>query len=137
MRNGTLSALPAPLRANAITIDAYDPSADLDAWDSAIADLSAALHEAASARMTLDETALVMERIEASHILDIDGGNAERRKARLTLALADDGRYQDARSRHQEARHSLLDAERHITVSKERCRLLRVSLELLTHTNDR
>lgn len=113
-----------------LTTAAADPRADLAAYDAAITALDAAYADAARARADAEAAALSMERIEASHVLAIDGGNAETRRARLTLALADDGRHRDAHRRHQEARGRLADAERRLQVGRERCRLLRAALAL-------
>src|SRR5215211_1638430 len=104
--------------------------ADLDSWDSTIADLDAALRDAASARAAIDEAADATERIEAGKVLDIAGPNAEARKARLTLELADDARYLAALARQREARAALADADRRVIVARERCRLLRTALSL-------
>jgi hypothetical protein len=68
-------------------------TADFDQWDTTIGELSAALADVAAARARIEAESEVLERIEAGHVLDITGGNAEERKARLTLALADDARH--------------------------------------------
>ena len=114
------------------TIEPYDCRAELDAWDDTIAALDAALEDAAADRRAIETETLSLERLEAGHVLSIDGGNAEQRKARLTLALADDARYQAAASRLAAARQRLLDAERRVCIAKERCRLIRASLALRT-----
>ena len=105
-------------------------AADVAAWTEEITALDAALLDAATARATIDAESLTLERLEASAVLGIEGGNAETRKARLTLALADDARYQHHAQRLQDARQRHLDAERRVQVSKERCRLLRATLAL-------
>jgi hypothetical protein len=73
-----------------------------------------------------------MERIEAGLMLTIEGSNAETRKARLTLALADDARYEAARGQVAAARQALADADRRVLVTRERCRLLRATLALVS-----
>ena len=112
------------------SIEAFDRAAELDAWDTTIGDLDAALRDTAGARREIDELGAVLERIEASAVLSIDGPNAEARKARLTLELADDGRYCGALADLRGARERLADADRRVTVSRERCRLLRAALAL-------
>ncbi len=124
MQNGTITTRPA------LTIERYDLRADLDAWDDAISALDAALCDASAARLTIDTEAEALERLEAAHVLAIDGGNAETRKARLTLALADDPDFQRHAQALREARHRLMNAERATTVARERCRLLRVTASL-------
>ena len=116
------------------TLEAFDPRAELDAWDECIAELDCALRDAAAARLDLDSLALQLERLEASHALDLEGKNAEERKARLVLVLADDPRHQRAKLAYHNARRCLLDAERRATLAKERCRLLRAALSLSTIT---
>ena len=111
-------------------------TADFAAWTEQITALDAALTDAATARATIDAECLTLERLEASAVLRIEGGNAETRKARLTLALADDARHEAHRQRLTAARHCLMDAERRVQVSRERCRLLRVSLGLLCGQGD-
>ena len=107
-----------------------DPQAELDLWDSAITELDAALADAATARLAIGTETVTLERLEAGIMLGIEGGDAESRKARLTLALADDARYEACRRRLIDARHGLMDAERRVQVSKERCRLLRAAMML-------
>jgi hypothetical protein len=115
-----------------VTIETYNRQAEIDLWDDAIATLDQALADAASSRVAIESEQQTIERLEAGHVLTIEGGNAETRKARLTLALADDGRYQVHHQRLWEARQRLMDAERRVMVAKERCRLLRTSLLLQT-----
>lgn len=117
------------------TLEAFDPRAELDAWDECIADLDRALRDAAAARLDLDRVAQQLERLEARHALDLEGKNAEERKARLVLVLADDPQHQRAKLAHHQARRCLLDAERRITLAKERCRLLRAACALRTTTD--
>ena len=115
-------------------IESADVRADLDVWDTTIIDLDAALRDAASARAILDELAVTLDRIEATRVLDIAGPNAEVRKARLTLELADDPCYVAALARQRDARAALADADRRVIVAKERCRLLRSTLSLSSIT---
>ena len=93
---------------------------DLDAWTEQIAALDAALTDAAAARATIDAETVTLERLEAGIMLGIEGGNAETRKARLTLALADDAGYETCRQRLAEARQALWDAERRPCTSHAR-----------------
>lgn len=105
--------------------------ADLDAWDSAIADLDAALGDATTERRVIEfQTAVNLPEREAELFLSAGGANAEERKARLVLAKSTDDRYQDGHSDLLQARCALLDAERRATMAKERCRLLRAALAL-------
>jgi hypothetical protein len=128
MKNGTITTRPTP------TIERYDPRADLDAWDDAITALDAALTDAAHARAIIEAETETLDRLQAAYVLAIDGGNAESRKARLTLALAGDARYEQHRQAHTTARRELLDAERRVQVMRERCRLLRAVLALAGST---
>ena len=106
------------------------PPALLEEWAAEIAALDAALTDVAAARADIDTETTTLERVEASAVLSIEGGNAETRKARLTLLLADDARYQAHDQALRTARLRLLDAERRVSVSKERCRRVRASLAL-------
>ena len=117
---------PAPLP----VIERYDPAGELDLWDEAIADLSLAMRDAAEARAQIDALTVQLDRLEAGAVLAVEGKNESERKARLTLALADDARYETCRQRLAEARQALWDAERRVAVTKERCRLLRLSVTL-------
>jgi hypothetical protein len=109
-------------------IETADRTADLDAWEDQIAAMDAAMRDAAGARREIDELATHLERIEASKVLSVEGKNAEERKARLTLELADDARYAGALADLRVARERLADADRRVLVSRERCRLLRAAL---------
>lgn len=122
--NGTHpQAAPAPVieRVNIV-------AEELDLLDSVIADLSLALADAALARQQVDAAALLLERIEAAHVLTVEGKNETERRARLTLALADDGRYEQTRQQHAAARYGLADAERRAELCRQRARLLRLSV---------
>ena len=105
-----------------------DARAELHAWESAIADLDQALADLAGARAMIDAESAMLDRLEASKVLSIEGPNAEARKARLTLELADDARYQSHLVSLRQARERLADADRRVAVAKERCRLLRAAL---------
>jgi hypothetical protein len=105
-----------------------DARAELHAWDEAIRDLDIALADLTSARATIDAESTLLDRLEASKVLSIEGPNAEARKARLTLELADDARYQAHLTALRQARERLADADRRVAVAKERCRLLRAAL---------
>ena len=111
-------------------IEPADRTTDLDAWDDCISAMDAALSDAAGARREIDELSTMLERIEASRVLSVEGKNAEERKARLTLELADDARYQAAFAERSDARERLADADRRVLVGRERCRLLRAVLAL-------
>lgn len=119
-----------------ISIEPRDPRTDLDAWDDLIVELDQALRDASAARLAIDQEETTLERIEAGHISTIEGGNAETRKARLTLALADDARYQSHLQSLTEARRKAFDADRRVTVTKERCRLMRTSLSVSALADD-
>lgn len=127
MVNGNSGAVLAGL----VYVQPVDPTADLEAWGDAIAHLNAALADAASARSEIEAVSRTLERIEASTMLSVEGSNAEVRKARLTLALADDARFEAHSELLTRARERQLDAERRIAISRERCRLLRTRLSLL------
>ena len=109
-------------------IEAADVRADLDAWEDRIAAMDTALRDVAGARREIDELSTLLDRIEASAVLRVEGPNAEARKARLTLELADDARYCGVLADLRAARERLADADRRVLVSRERCRLLRAAL---------
>ena len=123
MVNGTSNLQLAGL----VFVQQPDARAELEAWQSAIGDLDNALVDLTAARTEIEAQSNLLDRIEASKVLTIEGGNAETRKARLTLALADDARYQTHADALRDARMRLMDAERRVQVSKERCRLLRAA----------
>ena len=111
-------------------IEPADVRADLDTWDDQITVMDAALRDTAAARREIDELSATLDRIEASAVLRVEGPNAEARKARLTLELADDARYCGVLADLRTARERLADADRRVLVSRERCRLLRAALAL-------
>jgi hypothetical protein len=88
--NGTR---PAPLPVRDTLTDRT--GALLDEYDSAITDLDAATRDAATARLTLYDAEVDMSVIEARAVLAVNGSNAEQRKAAVTLALHEDGDWQD------------------------------------------
>jgi hypothetical protein len=102
----------------------------LDTWGEQVIALNLALTDAARARDRMAEVAEALSLIEAEVSLAIDGGNAEQRKARLTLALAEHSSYQEARTAQREARLRLADAERRIELARHQCRLLREAVRL-------
>ena len=102
---------------------------DLDAYDSAIAELDAALTDAARERLIIHEAGTELALMEAQVSLTVEGRNEAERKARLTVALHENSEYEQARVRDRDARFRLADAERRVMVARERCRLLRCALE--------
>ena len=106
-----------------------DPlAAEFDGWDDAIVALDQALQDQHRARVAIEEEQTAVERLEASHVLRIEGPNAEARRARLTLELADDDRYTGHLRALREARERLWDAERRVVLARERCRLIRAAI---------
>lgn len=116
--------------AGVLLVPQADARAELEAWEDAIRALDQGLVDIAAARAAIDAEELALERIEAATMLTIEGNNAETRKAKLTLALAEDPRYQARLDGLRAARERLADADRRVAVAKERCRLLRASLAL-------
>jgi hypothetical protein len=102
----------------------------LEGWEDAISLLDGALRDVTAARAAIELESQTLERLEASRVLTIEGGNAETRKARLTLELADDTRYQAHLANLRAARERLADADRRVAIQRERCRLLRATLAL-------
>ena len=103
----------------------------LDELDTLISDLDATLADQAAARLAVADAAAEMAIIDASLALSIEGKNEAERKARLTLALRDDGGYQELCRVAREARAALHDADRRATVIKARMQLVRAALALL------
>lgn len=124
--NGTANLQVAGL----VLMPQTDAHAELEAWQTAIADLDTALADLTGARAEIEALSGMLDRLEASKVLTVEGPNAEARKARLTLELADDVRYQAALADLRRARERLADADRRVAVAKERCRLLRAALML-------
>ncbi len=112
------------------TIEQVDPALDLERWEEQITALDRSMREAAAARRDLDEQTAILERIEASKVLEIAGPNEAARRARLTLELADDARYLATVRAIDEQRMRLMMAERRAELLRERCKLLRAALAL-------
>jgi hypothetical protein len=105
--------------------------ADLDAWDDQIAALNVALTDAAVARDRLADIGRQMDLEEARAVAGTIGGNAESRKASVTLFLNEhDPDYQALLSQQREARLKLADAERRAEIARQQCRLLRAAVRL-------
>jgi uncharacterized membrane protein YdfJ with MMPL/SSD domain len=128
--NGYHTTAPTVPTIPVIPVEPMPGLADLDAWEDAIAELDAAMRDAADARLSIDRLHRKLEALEAGHILTIEGGNAEQRKARLTLALNDDAGHLRTVQAIDACRARLLEAERRVHVGTERCRLLRAALAL-------
>src|SRR5215213_10965667 len=124
--NGTANLQVAGL----VLMPQTDARAELDAWSTAIADLDVAMADLAGSRTEIEALSNLLDRIEAGKVLSIEGPNAEARKARLTLELADDSRYQAHLDSIRQARERLADADRRVAVARERCRLLRAALTI-------
>lgn len=122
-------------RINSVVITGCDSGEILSQYRGVIADLDDALAAAAAARLAIDRLHRSLEHIESSVVLTIEGGNAETRKAKLTLALADTPRHEQTVAAIDTERTRLLDAERRATVAKERARLLRAVLALRTEND--
>jgi len=114
--------------AGLLFVQQTDARAELEAWREAIGALDVALADLAGARASIEAESQMLERIEASKVLTIEGANAETRKAKLTLELADDARYELTAKALRAARARLADADRRVTIERERCRLLRAAL---------
>jgi small-conductance mechanosensitive channel len=112
------------------TIEATDLRADLDALDDCLDDLNEAMQQTAMARLEIDRLGRHLESVEAGHILAIEGGNAEQRKARLTLALLDDAEHVRTVRAIDQERARLYDSERRITVAKGRARAIHAGISL-------
>jgi hypothetical protein len=121
--------------AGMLYLQSANPQVGLDEWHRAIDELDIALADAGAARAAIDAATLKLERIEAREMLTIEGGNAETRKARLTLALADHPEYQQQVEALRMARERQFDADRRATVQRERCRLLRATFGLAEQRN--
>ena len=113
-----------------------DPHELLDKLDAFIDELDAAHADASAARLVVSDAEAEMAIIEASLTLDIEGKNETERKARLVLALRDDGGYQELARTARHARATLLDAERRVAVVKQRIGLMRAALALVAGGQD-
>ncbi len=103
---------------------------ELDSWDTAITELDQALQDMATARQELVEAQAEMDHLEARAVLGIEGKNETERKAKLTLLLGEMVPYQDVVAEVRVIRAKLVDAERRVTILKERCRLHRAGVEV-------
>jgi hypothetical protein len=121
--------------AGVLLVPRPDAAAELEAWEDAITALDQGLSDIAAARSVIEAETMALDQIEASTLLTIEGNNAETRKAKLTLALAEEPQYQARIAGQRAARERLADADRRVAVAKERCRLLRASLSLQDRTN--
>jgi hypothetical protein len=121
--------------AGVLLVPRPDAAAELEAWEDAITALDQGLSDIAAARSVIEAETMALDQIEASTLLTIEGNNAETRKAKLTLALAEEPQYQARIAGLRAARERLADADRRVAVAKERCRLLRASLSLQDRTN--
>lgn len=108
----------------------------LDEWDTAITDLDCALRENKIARSDLLVVEDAQRCAEARVSLRIEGKNEAERRARLTLALEKHREYQAACHDIIGLKERIWDAEREAAVAKERCRLLRAALALVTDRTD-
>jgi hypothetical protein len=121
--------------AGVLLVPRPDAAAELEAWEDAITALDQGLSDIAAARSVIEAETMALDQIEASTLLTIEGNNAETRKAKLTLALAEEPQYQARIAGQRAARERLADADRRVAVAKERCRLLRASLSMQDRTN--
>ena len=105
----------------------------LDELDSVITSLGQALGECNTARrdLTVAEEALAV--LEAEIILSVSGANAETRRAAVTIQMAQSPEYQLAQSQAREAQDRVREADREVTVLKEKARLIHAALRLFVH----
>jgi hypothetical protein len=103
----------------------------LDEWDTVIEELNATLGRLNAARHDLTEAEEELTVIEARAVLEVSGGNAETRRAQLTLLLAEHPTYQRTAARVKASQEGVREAERHLSVLKERGRLLRAATALI------
>ena len=108
-------------------LEAADRRGDLGAWDDCIGAMDVASRDGVGARREVDELGTILERIEASTVLRIEGPNADARKARLTSERADDARYCGVLADLRASRVWPADADRRVLVGRECCRLLRAA----------
>jgi hypothetical protein len=91
--------------------------------------LAASLADAAQARLDLDDAERQLALFEAGVVAaGLEGSNEQQRKANLTIALACDAEYRLLRDGATEARCRVADADIEVTITRERCRLLRLTL---------
>ncbi len=108
----------------------------VDELDDLIAALDEALANQTAARLVIADAELEMSIIEASVTLTVEGRNETERKARLTLALAEDAGYRTHAQAARDARLAMWEAERAIAVVKQRIGLVRAALALLADGKD-
>jgi exonuclease VII large subunit len=103
----------------------------LDLWAQAIADLDTALAQAAQYRQALADVERELDLLQAQALLTTQGSNAETRRALLTVALSESIPYNDALAEQRTLSERLREAERAVTVAKERCRLYQATAQIL------
>jgi hypothetical protein len=100
-------------------------------YSAAIDLLAVHLADAAQARLELDDAERALALYEAGVVAaGLDGSNEQQRKANLTIQLACDADYRTLRDAAVELRRRIADADIEVAVTRERCRLLRLSLAL-------
>ncbi len=129
MTNGTLPTITTPATACPCRLPTV-ALAELDDWDSTIADLDRALADAAAARRDLLSVEAETELLEARAVLAVTGGNAETRKATVAVQLAESVAYQDLVAEAREARARLADAERRVLILRQRCHVHRAAIHV-------
>jgi hypothetical protein len=103
----------------------------LDRYTTAISYLERELNTAAAARLELDDAERQISLFEAARLAQgVDGSNEQARKANLLIALESDATYGALRDVAASARSQVVRADTHIQITRERCRLLRLSLAL-------
>lgn len=96
-------------------------------WDEII-DLSTALHDADTARSSLPGLVDALTYREAELALLATGGNAEIRKANLTMALQDDAIAKEHRGDVRYVEGQIRDADSRASVARNRIRLYQAIL---------
>jgi hypothetical protein len=103
----------------------------LDRYTTAIAELGQQLEQASAARLELDELERAITLVEAARLLGgVEGTNEAQRKANLLVMLEADEDYSDLRLEALALRKRIAESDTQIQISRERCRLLRLSLAL-------
>jgi hypothetical protein len=103
----------------------------LSDWQKAINALDLALTDYNQHRALLAATEDDIEVFAALTLLSTEGKNEAERKARLAVALDEDANHRLAVKKKHMEQDAVRDAERHVTIAKERCRLARATLQLL------
>jgi hypothetical protein len=108
------------------------PAEVATAYQACIDLLAAQLAASMRARLDLDDWERELRVYEAELLLNgaAEGRNAEERAARLLTASTESEECRSLRAAIVEAKQSLADAERQITVAKEQARLYRLLLAL-------